>query len=239
MRYFTAASASIVLMFTAVALAQDTQPSPAIDIAPGINITDMGMMHIGPMTAEVYQFDDKWLIAEQHDIFKPDAASPASTQPSSHVISGVFVRPAPATPFNLTERLDTAADGSVTFSATVTSDTEMPTNELSVAFSLPTSVFAGKQITLDNQPFTFPPDPAKKGEAALIANPSVQEIDVPSPTGTLVITGNINVAIQDDRQWGDQRYAMRLHFSPDSGPIKESKIQFQMAWKPAAPASAG
>jgi hypothetical protein len=239
MRFAAAATATIVLTFSAIALAQDTQPSPAIDIAPGVSITEMGMMHIGPMNAEVFQFDDKWLIAEQHDIFKPDATSPATPQPGSHVISGTFVRPAPASPFHLTERLDSGVDGSVKFSATVTSDVEMPSNELSVAFSLPTSVYSGKQIILDKQPFTLPPDPAKKGEAALTASPSVQEIDLPSAAGTLVITGNINVAIQDDREWGDQRYAMRLHFSPDSGPIKESKIEFNLTWKPATAASAG
>jgi len=41
--------------------------------------------------------------------------------------------------------------------------------------------------------------------------------------------------VQDDRAWGDQRYALRLRFSPGSGNIQESALEFEVKLK-AAPA---
>jgi hypothetical protein len=221
------AGAVILLLSIAGAWAQ-TLPSDAIDISPGFKLRPNGLIDIGEISAEVYHFNGDWTISEQHDIFQPAEKTPPTTEPSSHVVSGVFT--SASGPFNLTERI-AAADGLVSFSAAVASDKVLDTNELSVAFSLPVKSVGGKQIMIDKQPFTLPAEPAKQGEAILLDQENVHQIEIPMPTGTLTITGNLNLHLQDDREWGDPRYGMRLLFTPAAGQIKQSKIDFQLKWK--------
>lgn len=219
---------AIILAFAAGAFAQ-TQPSDDTDIAPGFKLRTSGGIDIGDMYLEVVQFDTNWKETEEHDVFKP-TAQPA-TRPSSKVLTGDFATPEGS--FTLTEQID-PSDAGVHFSAEMSSDKEIATNELSVAISLPVTTFGGKQITIDQQPLTMPQEPAKKGEPQIFDKEGVQEIDLPTPAGTLQITGtDLSILVQDDREWGDQRYALRLHFSPNDGSIKDSKIDFQMKWKPA------
>ena len=68
----------------------------------------------------------------------------------------------------------------------------------------------------------------------MIAKDDVQKIEIPMPTGTLTIAGHLACSLQDDREWDNDRYSLRLNFSPASGQLKDSKIEFQMTWKPTA-----
>jgi hypothetical protein len=218
----------IVMMSIATSWAQ--QQSEAVDVAPGFKLGANGVIQIGDISAEVGHFDDNWTVSEQHDVFKASEPNPPATQPSSHVVTGVFV--SASGPFNLTERID-AAGGGVHFSAAMASDKPVETNELHVSFSLPVKSVGGKQAMLDGQPTLLPSEPAKQGEAQLISKDGVHKIEIPTPTGTLILTGDLSILLQDDREWNEDRFSLRLNFSPDSGQLKESKIEFQMEWKPA------
>ena len=132
-------------------------------------------------------------------------------------------------PANLREEVE-PTEGGLKYAATFTSEKELTTNELSVAFLLPTASFGGKQIMIDDQPLTLPNEPAKKGEPRIVEK-DAKQISLPMPAGTLVISGNFKFMIQDDREWGDPRYSMRVYFTPAAGPIKESKIELEMKLK--------
>jgi len=220
-------SAITLLLSIPIGWTQQTQPSDSVDLAPGFRMRPTGGIDIGDIYAEVVQFGTDWKETEEHDVFKPNISTPDL---SSHVVTGVFTSPSGS--FNLTEHL-TAIDGGIDFSATVKSEMDLPTNELSVAFTLPVSMVGGKQITVDGQPLTMPLEPAKKGEAHLFEKENVRQIDIPTPAGALTLTGNFSVLVQDDREWGDKRYALRARFSPGAGAIKESKIEIQMKLNPA------
>src|ERR1700722_11488974 len=223
-RFLFAAVLSVALASTAFA-----QDADSVEISPGFKLTSNGLVNIGDISAEVYHFNGDWTIAEQHDVFEPASTPPApTTQPDSHVVTGTFT--SESGPFKLTERLD-SADG-VKFSATVSADKELATNDLSVSFQLPSDPSSGKQIIINQQPPPPPAAPAKAGSPHLLEKDAVHEIDLPTATGTLVITGNLSILVQDDREFGDQRYALRLHFSPNTGKIKESRIEFQMKLNP-------
>ncbi|MGA2443393.1 MAG: hypothetical protein ABSH08_20770 [Tepidisphaeraceae bacterium] len=219
----------ILTILIATSWAQEQQ-SDAIDVAPGFKLGVDGVIEIGDISAEVGHFDANWTVSEQHDVFKAQEPNPPATQPSSHVVTGVFV--SESGPFNLTERMD-AAGGGVHFSASMASDKPVETNELYMSFSMPVSSVGGKQALIDGQPTLLPSEPAKPGEAHLIDKDGVHKIEIPMPTGTLIITGNLNMLLQDDREWNDDRFSLRLNFLPASGQLKESKIEFQMKWKPA------
>jgi hypothetical protein len=218
----------IILVLSATVFAQDQQ-TDAVDVAPGFKLGSNGAILIGEFSAEIGHFDGSWTISEQHDAFKPADKNPPATQPSSHIISGVYT--SAAGPFNLTEQMDATSDG-VQFLAHMTSDKEVDTNELYLSLSLPVKSFGGKRVMVDDQPTLLPSDPSKPGSAMLIAKDDVQKIEIPMPTGTLTITGNLSLLLQDDREWDNDRYSLRLNFSPASGQLKDSKIEFQMNWKP-------
>jgi hypothetical protein len=227
MRYRFLLAAVLSVGVASAALAQDAD---SVEISPGFKLASNGLVNIGDISAEVYHFNGDWTIAEQHDVFEPSSAAAApTTQPDSHVVTGTFT--SEAGPFKLTERLD-GGDG-VKFSAAISAEKELATNDLSVSFQLPADSFSGKQIVIDQQPFTLPAAPAKAGSPHLLEKDGVHEIDLPTANGTLVITGNLSVLVQDDREFGDQRYALRLHFSPSTGKIKESRIEFGMKLNPA------
>jgi hypothetical protein len=215
-------------VFAGGAPGQQTQPSDAVDLAPGFTMRPTGGIDIGGIYAEVVQFGADWKETEEHDVFNPSVSMPDA---NSHVATGVFT--CPAGPLNLTEHIS-AIDGGISFSAVISAATELQCNELSVAFALPVATVGGKQILIDGQPLTMPLEPAKKGEAHLFDKENVRQIDIPTSAGTLTITGDFTVLVQDDREWGDKRYALRAQFSPGLGAIKESKIEMQMKWKAAA-----
>jgi len=219
----------VLIILIATSWAQQ-QPSDAVEVAPGFKLGANGVIEIGDISAEVGHFDGNWTVSEQHDVFKASEPNPPATQPSSGVVTGVFV--SESGPFNLTERMD-AAGGGVHFSAAMASDKPVETNELYVSFSIPVASVSGKHAMIDDQPTLLPSEPAKEGEAQLINKDNVHKIEIPMPTGTLIITGNLNMLLQDDREWNDNRFSLRLNFSPASGQLKESKIEFQMKWKPA------
>jgi hypothetical protein len=221
--------AIILMVFGGVGVAQTTRPDDSTYLAPGFSMRPSGGIDIGSIYAEVVQFGTDWKETEQHDVFKPDTGVGSGTI----TIAGAF--PAPSGAFRLTEVIS-RGDGSlhgIKYEADMKSDTGVQCNELSVAFTLPVSAVGGKQIVIDGQPLLMPMEAAKKGESHLLTKKSVKEIEIPTPTGTLTITGNFNILVQDDREWGDQRYALRAFFSPGEGAIKQSKIEMKMAWKAA------
>jgi hypothetical protein len=228
MKFGTIASGVILMVFSAIAAAQTTQPS--VDVGPGMKLRPVGVIDIGDMYVEVNYYDSKWTIAQQHDKFTPVGNAPA-TQPSDHVIKGILTTAAGAA--NYSETVE-SIDGGIKYSAQLTSEKPLDTNELSMAFILPTKSFGGKQIMVDQQPQALSMEVPKKGEARILEKDSANEVDLPTPSGTLVITGNFKFLIQDDREWGDPRYSMRLNFTPGSGQIKESKIELTLKWKATA-----
>jgi hypothetical protein len=219
----------IFVILSATSWAQEQQ-SDAIEVAPGFKLGANGVIQIGDISAEVGHFDGNWTVSEQHDVFKASGSNPPASQPSSRVVTGVFT--SASGPFNLTERME-AAGGGVHFSATMASDKPVDTNELHVSFSLPVKLVGGKKAMIDDQPTLLPSEPASQGEAQLIIKDGVHKIEIPTPTGTLIVTGDLSMLLQDDREWNEARFSLRLNFSPASGQLKESKIEFQMNWKPA------
>ena len=220
--------AMVFLLSVPTGRAQQTQPSDSINLANGFTMRPTGGIDVGELYAEVVEFGTDWKETEEHDVFNPDVTTPDT---NTHVATGDFKTPGGT--FTLTEHI-TAIDGGISFTADVKSDTEIQANELSLGIQLPVTAVGGKQITIDGEAVTMPMEPAKKGAAQFFDKEDAHEIDIPTPTGTLTVTGKFTMIVQDDREWGDNRYAVRMQFTPGTGAIKESKIDVQMKWAPKA-----
>jgi hypothetical protein len=213
------------------------RPDESVQVAPGFKLRTNGLLDIDDIYTEISFYDGNWTIAQQHDRFQPGPATQPSS-PNVYDLSGTLA----TTPGDLKidEHVTKADDGSIKYVATVSSAKEIQTNELSLAFLLPTKSFGGKQIVIDQQPIALPAEPAQKGAAVLQAMDDVEQVELPLAKGDkLAISGHFKLLIQDDREWGDARYSMLLYFTPGSGDIKESKIELLMKRVPAVPAAPG
>jgi hypothetical protein len=209
----------------------DNQPASGDNTASEIKMNLVGALSAGGLSAEVGHFDDKWSLTQQHDAFQPSENAPPATQPSSQIVSGKFATSAGV--FTLTEQMDKTDDGAK-FSASVNSDKAIPTNQLYVSFALPSAAFGGKSIKIDDQDVALSAQPAQKGQAQIFASDSAKEISIPTAKGTLTISGDLYVYLQDDREWDDNRFSLRLMFWPNTGDIQNAKIEFSMKMKPSA-----
>lgn len=228
MRLAIAAVAVVSLSVTAP-VGSGQEPVGARVIAPGFSVRPDGVLDIGPLYAEVNHYDASWALAQQHDRFRRDPTPPPPAArrgaARTEVIGGVLTTA--RGPARLVERVERAAGG-IHYSAVFTSAKPVPTNELAMAFLLPLSAFGGKTIRVDGQALVLPAAPRPKGQAHILTRNDVREVVLPMPTGALIVTGHFNFLVQDDREWGDARYSMRLHFSPASGPISTSRIDLRM-----------
>ena len=222
--------AAIVLLMASASGPAQTRPSNVIDIAPGFAMRPNGVIDIGDIYLEVNYYDSKWTIAQQHDRFAAVGEAKFDLASEAHTVSGVLTTA--AGPANLTERVEAPASGGVIYAATFASDKAMDTNELSMAFILPLASFGGKELIIDKQAVPLSQAAPEKGAAKIFEKDGMHRIEMPTPGGTLIVTGNFKVLLQDDREWGDPRYSLRLNFTPGTGQIKESKIELQMELKP-------
>jgi len=199
-------------------------------VAPGFSVRPDGVLDIGPIWAEVNHYDAGWTIAQQHDRFRRDPTPPVPVSPRRGAAPTEVIRGELTTargPARLVERIEPAGGG-IRYSVVFSSARPLPTNELAAAFLLPLSAFAGKTLRLDGRPLVLPAAPRPRGQARILVKKNVREVILPMPTGALIVTGNFNFLVQDDREWGDERYSMRLHFSPDSGRISTSRIDLRL-----------
>jgi hypothetical protein len=225
MKLFFASIASFALFWgLCAAKGQTTQPADAIDLGSGFKMRDTGGIDVAELYAEVVQFDSNWKETEEHDIFRPDIKA---TDDKTHVAAGDFT--VPDGTFKLTETVG-AIDNGIDFSAALSSDKEIHCNELSLAINLPVAAVGGKKIMVDDHAVDMPMEPAAKGQAHIFDTEGAKKIVIPTPSGSLTLTGNFTVLIQDDREWGDPRYGLRIQFTPGSGDIKSAKVQAQMTW---------
>ncbi len=202
------------------------EPVGSRTIAPGFSVRPNGVLDIGPVYAEVNHYDASWVVAQQHDRFQRDPAPRRARGPTrTEVIRGVLVTAGGQA--RLVEQVE-PTNGGIRYRVAFTSSSPIPTNELATAFLLPLAAFGGRTIRVDGRALRLPTAPRPKGSARILAKSNVREVIVPMPRGALILAGNFDFLIQDDREWGDQRYSMRLHFTPDSGSISSSRIDLRM-----------
>ncbi|HEX8324908.1 MAG TPA: hypothetical protein VF595_13465 [Tepidisphaeraceae bacterium] len=217
--------AALLLMTVAPALAQ-TRPAEKTPISGEFTMRPTGVIDLGDVYIEVNYYDAKWVIAQQHDRFAPTTA-PMITA-SQMTIPGILTTP--AGPAKYTQSITAQPDG-LNLSAEFVSDKPLDTNELSMTFILPVATFGGREMKIDGVAQPLPLTPATKGMPRIFDKDAVREIEVPTPQGTLVVSGQFKLLLNDDREWNDPRYSLRLYFTPGSGAITRSAVDLKLRLK--------
>ncbi|HEX9105636.1 MAG TPA: hypothetical protein VF832_00375 [Longimicrobiales bacterium] len=225
MRLAVAVAAALLLASRALAAQEVVGPKT---IAPGFSVRPDGVLDIGPVSAEVYHYDPTWRPSEQHEHFRRDPVplNEATRRGArTEVIRGQLATPGGTA--RLVEQLE-PADGGIRYAVTVAGSKPIPTNALVTTLLLPRAAFAGKTVRVDGRAVQLPAGPRPRGQARLLTKPAAREVVIPLPRGTLIVSGSFSFLVQDDREWGEDRYAVWLGFSPDTGQIRTSRIDVRL-----------
>ena len=220
-----------LLLTAAPARAQDEQAEPTpTEVAPGVFVWDNGTFEfgVGDIIAEVLHYDQAWAGSQQHNAFTVAEGYPEKSE-GKIVISGEYNSAGGL--FTLTETFENTDDG-VKYTAALNSDSQVSSNELSAGFSLPVDVFGDKQIMIDDNAVTLPREAPVAGSAHIMMGENARKIVLTSEDGTLTITGDMTILLQDNREWGDFDYGLRINFTPSQGQYNQSNLELMFQWVP-------
>ncbi|MFA6286679.1 MAG: hypothetical protein WC661_04775 [Opitutaceae bacterium] len=106
----------------------------------------------------------------------------------------------------------------------VTHSEGIQTRELALQAMLPLELGAGRSVVLDGVARELPKQSQRK---TVLAEPAMRErtLLLPAATGMIEIKGVFGVLVQDNRQWKQDAYTVRLQFSLPDGPLKQAALK--------------
>ncbi|MDR1282998.1 MAG: hypothetical protein LBK99_19575, partial [Opitutaceae bacterium] len=86
-----------------------------------------------------------------------------------------------------------------------------PTRELALQVTLPLEQVAGRTVVIDGTPHVLPPEFAGK---TVLLEPAAKArtLSLPSATGTIEISGVFGLLVQDQREWKQDAWTVRIRF---------------------------
>lgn len=88
----------------------------------------------------------------------------------------------------------------------------------------PALTYDGKRLVL--------PEHYKESKWILLGKQHVKKLEIPLSSGSIVtLSGNLTVSVLDGRKFRNDSFLVRLYFSPDSGELATSKLEFRAAVK--------
>jgi hypothetical protein len=217
---------------TAVATAVPSGPKPTMDPKlrsqgiPDVKFDKKnGEFTLSGIRFLMIHYDDHWGGMDQHFNMKidPDLSKIDENLWDIQAKWGVFNGT-----FNCHQTLKRIDDTHYVYDAEYTSDKPIATNGLMLEMHLPATWYGGYQMVFDSEPIPLPVNPPPKGTETLVEVRTVKSLQVATTDGTLVIDGPLEVGVQDNRNFGQGTFTLRLMFSPGKGPIKEASLKFKM-----------
>ncbi len=178
----------------------------------------------------ITHYSDKWVPSMQskHTV-KSDAKNPLITN-SSWTLNGKF-QFASGKGADITETITALSSESINYSAKISSDEEIPTNELAFKISIGTDKYAGKNISIDGKTIPLPAI-FENDKMTIFSSKTVKNISIPVSNGKLSLDGEFQLMIQDDRKFKGESFSIRIKFNPASGAIKESSFSAKISVSP-------
>ncbi|MBN8216368.1 MAG: hypothetical protein J0L75_06975 [Spirochaetes bacterium] len=195
-------------------------------VLDGIRVKDSGMFEIHGMEFALTVFGDGWSSASQSPTtIKANAGYPKKGA-GTWELQGTFTHPKSGA-FRFVQTMKRVGDGKAEFAMALDRDAPVKVNSISIALSLPLAAFKGKKCFLDGEAVALP-EAYEKGKIGIV-NKECKTLSIPVPTGKLTITGDLKVLVQDNREWGEGPFSVRLSFKPDAGEVQKAAIAFTLA----------
>ncbi|AHF90796.1 hypothetical protein OPIT5_11855 [Opitutaceae bacterium TAV5] len=132
----------------------------------------------------------------------------------------------------LEQRLRRTGPHALQLDSEITHPSGISVREAFIEFNIPAATGIGRAVTIDGAPH---PLPETFAQARIVAAASVRPrvLTLPSATGTLTISGNFSLLIQDARQWRRNVFSVRLRFPLNSGePLMRTSLSLALRHAP-------
>jgi hypothetical protein len=133
--------------------------------------------------------------------------------------------------FVINESLTAISSDNWNYQASLSSKTAIFCNDLALYFQLKTKDYLKQHIFINGKPLELPSEIIIPGGGS-IWNGKAKSLKIPMESHTLILTGNFDLRVQDNRKYLGDAYAIRIRFSPYQGQIQKSTLNFTAALKP-------
>lgn len=167
-----------------------------------------GTLRFDGLEFSLIHFDTQWNAVTQHAARIQDG-SPDNKGTTSE-IRGTLGFGDLGVPLSFSQRVTHAGDSSFRAEYAVTHPTGAPTRELSLQITIPIEPAGARSLVLDRHTIALP---AVREKRVLVSRPAgPHSLVLPSVSGTITVSGTFGVLVQDQREWNQDAYTVRLQF---------------------------
>jgi len=217
--------------FLAIGFVFGVMPLKAAEHAPDVanlRLRANGAFAFDGLDFALVHFSPDWAAASQEGA-RAEAGYPHRGDPTWETRGALTVRGGDRLLYN--QRV-TRIDGRA-FDAgyLVTHPEGMQTRELALQVTLPLALDAGRSVVLDGRARELPKESQRK---VVLAEPAVKACTLllPAATGMIEIKGVFGVLVQDNRQWKQDAYSVRLQFPPADDSLKQAALKLRLRYVP-------
>lgn len=234
-----AAGFAVVVSWMSVVLAE---PDPGKFTVPEVRDFRMnasGVFRVDGLGFEVIHFDDNWKKTLQKDLARVEGYPRLDASANTWETRGTLAPGSTAT-LHLAQALTPLSPASfrAVWEASVDAPGGIPTREVSLQCDIPISRYLDRTFTLDGSDYRLP---ATLDKQNIFAAPTGgHTLTLPTAGGSIVITGNYSVVLQDNRKWSTaaRTCTLRIRFSPQRSPLKKATLDVTFRYEPAPAGSA-
>ncbi len=213
--------------FLAISSVIGVFPLKAAESAPDVTnlkLRSSGAFSFDGLDFALVHFSPDWSAVSQEGV-RPEAGYPHQGDPTWETRGALTVPGGDRLSYD--QRI-TRIDGRA-FDADylVTQPEGIQTQELALQVILPLELDAGRPVVLDGVARELPKQAERK---VLLAEPAVKQrtLLLPAATGTIEIKGVFGVLVQDNRQWKQDAYTVRLQVPLPDGQLKQAALKLSL-----------
>ncbi len=199
------------------------------EIIKGVRVDAAGIIRVGNVGFRLNHYDGQWNFTNLSSRNFSAAKGFFSASAAGAVVKGQW-RLGSAAPsiFEVVETLQRLDDSTLRYTAELRSGIAIPTRALCLALELPLEVYADKRLFVDGGDVLLP---SEYGQTTLLRKAGVRSLIVPVGPKRLVLAGNLDVHIQDNRKFNRETVVVRILFEPGQGEITESRLDMTLGFR--------
>ena len=117
------------------------------------------------------------------------------------------------------------------YKAIVTPEQPLETSLLSLNSSLKLERFCGQTLLINGSKELLLPVEFD-GKTTMLFSDQAKSLQIPGMNGKIIISGEFNLQVQDERNWNHQTFSIRIAFNPSKGLISRSDLNLSISYIP-------
>ncbi len=204
----------------------------AADIPKSVKVSESGAFLIDGISARINHYGEGWTRVFQQDVTVARDQGFPSFQGDVWVLKGSLL--VSGIPLAIEQRMTPSPDGTVRYEVAVNAEVSVPTSEISLVLELPVGTFAGRILKVGDAAWALASEYDESGFQRRMESFGTLEIPgSPGSNSRIVIKGDGEVLLQDDRKFALDTYSLRFRFNPYAGKeFKQGKLALEMAVLP-------